>query len=63
MGGHRMYNEKNEMKKVNFGDLPVNWDEEEFAEDLTLDDQADCHSLDANSNSTRAIDQKFNKKS
>lgn len=27
-----MYNEKNEMEKVNFGDLPANWDEE-FAEE------------------------------
>ncbi|MCR8659204.1 pilus assembly protein PilM [Paenibacillus endoradicis] len=44
-----MYNEKNEIKKVNFGDLPVNWDEEEFAEELTVDDQEDRRSLDVNS--------------
>lgn len=30
-----MYNEKNEMEKVNFGDLPVNWNEEEWSEELT----------------------------
>lgn len=29
-----MYNEKNEMEKVNFGDLPVDWDDDaEFAEE------------------------------
>jgi len=30
-----MYNEKNEIEKVNFGDLPVNWNEEEWSEELT----------------------------
>jgi len=29
-----MYNEKNEMEKVNFGDLPVDWEDGvEFAEE------------------------------
>lgn len=31
-GGDGMYNEKNEMEKVNFGDLPVDWEDDvEFA--------------------------------
>jgi|GEM_PF-1450713 len=29
-----MYNEKKEVEKVNFGDLPVDWEDEEFAEEL-----------------------------
>jgi hypothetical protein len=29
-----MYNEKNEVEKVNFGDLPIDWEDEEFAEEL-----------------------------
>lgn len=48
MEGQHMYNEKNEMKKVNFGDLPVNWDEEEFAEEITVEGSEGGHSLDTN---------------
>lgn len=58
-----MYNEKNEMKKVNFGDLPVNWDEEEFAEELTVEDHDDSHSFDTSRNKVRAIVYRANKKS
>lgn len=29
-----MYNEKKEVEKVNFGDLPVDWEDEEFADEL-----------------------------
>lgn len=31
--GENLYNEKNEMEKVNFGDLPANWEDAEFAEE------------------------------
>ena len=62
MGGHRMYDEKNEMKKVNFGDLPVNWDEEEFAEELTVEDHEESRSLDENRNRVSVIVRKTNKK-
>ncbi|URN94338.1 MAG: hypothetical protein NAG76_21360 [Candidatus Pristimantibacillus lignocellulolyticus] len=58
-----MYNENNEMKKVNFGNLPVNWDEEEFAEELTVDDHEDQKALDVNQNRTSVIVHRANKKS
>ncbi|HIW32526.1 MAG TPA: hypothetical protein IAA29_07055 [Candidatus Paenibacillus intestinavium] len=57
-----MYDEKNEMKKVNFGDLPVNWDEEEFAEELTVEDHEESRSLDENRNRVSVIVRKTNKK-
>lgn len=38
-GGDGMYNEKNEMEKVNFGDLPVDWEDDvEFAEEQFEDE-------------------------
>lgn len=37
-----MYNEKNEAEKVNFGDLPVDWEDEEFSEEL-FDGQEDLY--------------------
>lgn|GEM_PF-4600589 len=57
-----MYNEKNEMQKVNFGDLPVNWDEEEFAEELTVDEE-DRHALGTNRNRASVIVHRPSKKS
>lgn len=31
-----VYNEKNEMEKVNFGDLPVSWKDVEAATELSI---------------------------
>ena len=56
-----MYNEKNEMRKVNFGDLPVNWNEEEFAEELTVEDDEDSRSLDEDRNKANVIVRKSNR--
>ena len=36
MGAEDMYNEKNEMEKVNFGDLPVSWEEVEASTELSI---------------------------
>ena len=58
-----MYNEKNEMKKVNFGDLPVNWDEEEFAEELTVEDHEVSRSVDLKRNRASVIVHRADKKS
>lgn len=32
-----MYNEKKEAEKVNFGELPVDWEDTEFAEEIYED--------------------------
>lgn len=38
-----MYSEKNEVEKVNFGDLPIDWEDEEFADEIYDEQQVDFY--------------------
>ncbi|GIP15339.1 hypothetical protein J40TS1_09810 [Paenibacillus montaniterrae] len=38
-----MYSDKNEVEKVNFGDLPIDWEDEEFADEIYDEQQVDFY--------------------